>query len=302
MTVRLQPLTRAKVASLGDVGAAWVASLPQTLDALSRAWGLTLGRPLPGGSASYVVAARTVTGESRVLKVAIPDRALVGEARVLAAARGQGYARLHAHDPDRHALLLESLGRSLEQTPMPVEAKLAALVDTLQEAWRVPLSTVPEAPPGDDRASVLRRLVLELDTRLGHPTRPNVLARACEYAERRAAAHDPGRCVVAHGDPHPANLLRRPHAGWALVDPEGVRADPTYDLGVALRDWTGQLAGDARAVLDGYCDLLADSSGLDRQAIWEWGFLERVSTGLYVCSFGAHTVGRRFLDSAEALV
>lgn len=302
MTPRLQPLTRAKVASLGEVGAAWVEALPRTLDEVCRAWGLTPGRVLPGGSASYVVAARTATGADRVLKVALPTEALAGEAAVLAAAHGHGYAVLHAHDAARHALLLESLGRSLEQTPMPVEAKLAALVDTLQVAWRVPSDALPEDRSGLDRASVLGRRVRELDTRLGHPTRPDVLAQALAYAESRAAAHDPGACVVAHGDPHPSNLLRRSDAGWALVDPEGLRADPTSDLGVALRDWTGQLAGDARVVLGGYCDVLAEASGLERQAIWEWGFLERVATGLHVCGFGAQAVGRRFLDSAEALL
>lgn len=301
-TPRLQPLTRAKVASLGEAGTAWVDALPRTLADLCREWELTLGRPLPGGSASYVVRARTAAGEPRVLKVALPDPALAGEAAVLAAAGGQGYAVLHRDDRARHALLLEALGPSLEQTPMPVEDKLRALVDTLQVAWRVLPATLPLPGPGLDRARVLRRLVFDLDTRLGHPTRPDVLARAAAYAERRAAAYDPGRCVLAHGDPHPGNLLRRPDASWALVDPEGVRVEPAYDLGVVLRDWTGQLAGDASAVLGGYCDLLADASGLDRRAIWEWGFLERVSTGLYVLGFGAHAVGRRFLDSAGALL
>lgn len=302
MTPRLQPLTRAKVASLGEVGVAWVGALPRTLADLCRAWELTLDRPLPGGSASYVVRVRTAAGEPRVLKVAIPDPALAGEASVLAAAGGDGYAVLHRYDEARHALLLEALGRSLEQTPMSAEDKLACLVDTLRVAWRVPPDTLPVPAPEHDRAEVLRRRVLDLDTRLGHPTRPDVLARAVAYAERRAAAYDPFRCVVAHGDPHPGNLLRRPDGSWALVDPEGVRAEPAYDLGVALRDWTGQLAGDATAVLGGYCDLLADASGHEREAIWEWGFLERVSTGLYVLGFGAHAVGRRFLDSAEALM
>lgn len=50
-----------------------------------------------------------------------------------------------------------------------------------------------------------------------------------------------------------------------------------------------------------YCALLADRTAVDQRAIWEWGFLERVSTGLYVLDFGAEELGRPFLDTAELL-
>ena len=59
---------------------------------------------------------------------------------------------------------------------------------------------------------------------------------------------------------------------------------------------------DPRGVLRDYAARLADATGEDADAVWDWGYLERVSTGLYVLSFGADTLGRRFLDSARALV
>lgn len=297
------------MASLGEVGRAWVDRLPRLLAELEDLWSVRIGRPLPGGSASYVARASTSAGEPRVVKVVLPDPALADEQRTLAAAAGRGYALLHAHDPERQALLLEALGDSLEHTPLPPERKLALLADTLREAWTLPLTTAPPPAPGEDKASSLRRLVVEHDERLGRPCSPRVLARALEYADRRAADHDPAACVVVHGDPHPANTLRvrEPRAGaesgWVFVDPDGFRADPAYDLGVVLRDWTGRLDGpDPVAVLRGYCALLADHTGVDADRIWEWGFLERVSTGLYVMAFGGQAVGRRLLDSAERLV
>ncbi|MCR6032293.1 phosphotransferase [Nocardioides sp. zg-579] len=307
--VRLQPLTRARVASLGDAGAAWVAGLPRVLDDLAERWGLTWGRPLPGGSASYVAGATTAAGEPRVVKVPVPDADLADEPRTLRAAAGRGYVRLHDHDPASRALLLEALGPSLEQTAWEPERTLAVLADTLREAWHVPLATAPEVVAGEDKASTLARLLVDLDDRLGRPLAPRVRTHALACAERRAAAHDPERCVVVHGDPHPANVLRvreeRAGApgGFVLVDPDGFRADPAYDLGVTLREWTGRLRGpDAPQVLGRYADLLAERTGLDRTAIWEWGFLERVTTGLYVTSFGAAKVGRTFIESAERLV
>ena len=78
--MRLQPLTRAKVASLGDVGRAWVESLPRVLAELEERWSVTLLGPLPGGSESYVARARTRDGGHQVVKLGIPGNDLTGEA------------------------------------------------------------------------------------------------------------------------------------------------------------------------------------------------------------------------------
>ncbi len=177
--IRLQPLARAKVGSLGIDGQAWLSRLPATLTALEQQWQLSLRRPLPGGSAAYVVGAVCADGSP----------------------------------------------------------------------------------------------------------------------------------AVVHGDPHPGNLLRirvpRPGAetGFCFVDPDGFVADRAYDLGVAVRAWTEQLKGsDAERTLRRYCTRLSERSGVDAERIWEWGFVERVSTGLYLKSFGADGLAERYLTSAEALV
>jgi streptomycin 6-kinase len=92
--------------------------------------------------------------------------------------------------------------------------------------------------------------------------------------------------------------------GFVFVDPDGFIGDPAYDLGVALRDWNAQLlaSDDPLSLARSYCRVLAGGSGVDEQAIWEWGFLERVSTGLYVLSLGADEQGQAHLDTAERLI
>jgi len=303
--VRLQPLTRARVASLGEVGRAWHAGLPALLEELAARWSLTPGRALPGGSSSYVVAVRTADGGDAVLKVALPDPALAAEAATLRRAGGRGYARLLAHDPDRYALLLEALGPSLQRSSLGPADQLRLLADTLAEAW---LPAAGHPGPRLDRATELGDLVARLWAEQGGPGEEAVLSTALEYAGRLAAV-DPAELVVVHGDPHPANLLqvRTPRAGaasgWVFVDPDGFVADRAHDLGVALRDWSAHLDGPgARARLEDWCGLLASRSGVDATRIWEWGFLERVSTGLHVRSFGAGRAAEPFLRTAALLV
>ena len=90
----------------------------------------------------------------------------------------------------------------------------------------------------------------------------------------------------------------------AFVDPDGFLEDPAYDLGVALRDWSTQLLvhGDPAGRARQLCRLLAAETSVDETAIWEWGFLERVSTGLYLHQLGAADAAHRYLLVAEEIV
>ena len=307
--IPLQPFTQARVASLGDVGAQWVARLPDILSDLAARWSITIGDPLPGGSASYVALAATADGQEAVVKVALAREGLDDQVRTIEAARGHGYVLLLAHDLDRHALLMERLGPSLDHSGMPPEEQIEALVATLRLAWETPPSAGMTVRPGADKASQLHRLISDLWERLGHPCPENIVAQALAFAERRAAAFDLGRCVVVHGDPHPGNALRvlNPRAGaesgFCFVDPDGFLCDRAYDLGVVLRDWSVHLRGEgAREVAEGYCRLLARLSDVDEQSIWEWGYTERVSTGLYAMASGARVFGQGLLDSAGRLI
>lgn len=306
---QVQPLVRQKVAHLGVQGEQWLADLPDLITHLERQWAITVGQPLTGGSASYVAQAQTADGQDAVLKIAIPAQHFASEVRTIASAQGHGYVRLLASDMERHAMLLEALGPAMDQLALPPERIIAMLCQTLRQAWAVPRPIGLRVAPADEKAGQLARLVSRLWEHLGHPCSERVVTQALRYAERRAAAFDLDRCVVVHGDPHPGNALRvlAPRAGaesaFVFVDPDGFLADPAYDLGVVLRDWCRQLlAGDAPALAHQYCGLLSATTGIDATAIWEWGFLERVSTGLYVLEFGAEDLGRPFLETAELLV
>ena len=268
-------------------GDGWLADLPATIAALEDRWRISVGARLAGGTASYVATAVIATGEPAVVKISVPGVDFDREVRTLRAAAGRGYVRLLAADLDRTAALLEPLGGSLSNSGLPPERQLAVLADLLPLAWAVPREGLGPI----DKAAELAAFVGSFD-------RSAVVEEALRCAERRSAAYDPDRCVVVHGDAAAANVLRRPGEGWVFVDPDGFVGDPAYDRGVAVRDWCAELraAPDPRALLRSYCQVL----GGDSDATWDWGFLERVSTGLYVASLGGD--GGPHLESAERLL
>ncbi|HEU5485304.1 MAG TPA: aminoglycoside phosphotransferase family protein [Microlunatus sp.] len=305
MRPRLQPLTRARLASLGDRGAEWADRLPELLADLARDWGLDLGTPLPGGSNSYVVHAVAADGSAAVLKVVLDDDRLAEQIRVLDTAAGRGYARLLRADLDRGALLLEALGSPLQSSGRSPDDQLRIIADTLALAW-LP-SPIHRVPVESDKAVGLAALITEHFERLARCCPVPVRDQALRYAELLADA--PAEAlVVVHGDPHPGNALAVPRprpgaeTGYCFVDPDGFVADRAYDLGVAMRDFSATVLRDGRPVLEAYARVLAERTGVDVVRIWRWAFLERVSTGLYVLGFGSEAVARPFLESAAVLL
>jgi len=83
---------------------------------------------------------------------------------------------------------------------------------------------------------------------------------------------------------------------FKLVDPDGLLAEPEYDLGVIMRE-------DPLDLLDGdpheRARWLAARTGLDPTAIWEWGVIERVSTGLLCTRVALQPVGGQMLAVAD---
>jgi len=298
---RLPEAARRRALAEGDRGRAWLETLPATLSRLVSQWGLGAVEILDGGSEALAVAGELADGRAVVIKIAPPwaDR-LSAERRVLEAAGGRGFAELYAVDEDAHALLLERLGTRLDLLGWTPEAQMEALCAALMAVWRAPV------PPGglEDGASKAIRLgafIEETAQALGHPLSGPVLARARFYAADRAAAHDPARAALAHGDAHAANALQsRDGAGFKFIDPDALFIEPAYDLGVIMREWPERLLqGDPLAMGRARCARLAAQTGVEAEAIWRWGFLETVSTGLLCCKLDIYD-WRDMFQIAEA--
>lgn len=287
--VDLPDVVREKALAVG--AGPWLDGLPELIRDLEREWEVTLGEPLPGGTESYVAEAVCADGTQAVLKLMVPrdPSAAAHEITVLELAAGEGCARLLRHDVTRGALLLERLGRSLSELRLPIGRRHEILVSAAMRIWRpAPRSGLPT---GATKARWLADDISAAWDELGRPCSERVVDHALRCAASREDAHRDERAVLVHGDIHQWNALESEN-GFKLVDPDGLLAEPEYDVGVLMRE--DPLVGDLR---ERACRL-ARRTGLDEDAIWQWGVVERVSTGLLCTRVGLQPAGREMLAAA----
>ena len=274
---------------------AWLDEVPGIVERLEAEWSISLGRVLGGGSEALVIEAIRRDGTLGVLKVLLPhtDEVKVNEIDVMQLARGRGCARIFEADHAARAMLLERLGPPLESFRLPQRERLAIMARTAQALWQV-------APPesllsGADKGRWLADFIRQKWEFLNHPCSERAMRFAVEAAERRVAAHNDRRVVLVHGDIHEANTLQAGD-GWKLIDPDGIRAEPEYDLGVIMRlEPVGEGGREAREL----ANWLAETTGTDAAAIFEWAAAERLSTALVCTEAGYEPTGREVLAHAE---
>jgi streptomycin 6-kinase len=271
---------------------AWLGELPALVGRLEAEWQIVVGRAYRDSTEAYVAEATLADGTPTVLKLLVPrdGDAAAHEATVLRIAAGEGCPRLLRDDVARGALLLERLGRSLHDLRAPVDRRHAILVAAARRIWR----SAPDCglPTGAAKALWLSEFIARLWEDLDRPCSERAVDHALACARRRGDAHRDEMAVLVHGDVHQWNALEAGD-GFKLVDPDGLLAEAEYDLGIIMREdpRDGDLPERARR--------LARLTGLDAAAIWEWGVVERVSTGLLGTQVGLQPVAREMLTTAD---
>jgi streptomycin 6-kinase len=119
------------------------------------------------------------------------------------------------------------------------------------------------------------------------------------YCDERSTAYDPSRAVLVHGDAHGWNTLDAGRGTFKFVDPEGLRSEPAHDLSVPMREYNQPLLlGDTARLVRERAELLASWCEIDPEPVWQWGFIERVSTGLANLRDFEGDEGQDFLEVA----
>jgi len=273
----------------------WLDGLEALVRTLEDDWCIGVGRPYGDATEAFVAEATLEDGTPAVLKLIVPrdGNAVRHEITVLALANGGGCVQLLRYDEARGALLLERLGRTLHDLALPLAQRHEILCSAASSVWRPAIGC--GLPTGAEKGRWLIDWITGAWARLGRPCSERAVDHAVACANRRIVAHDDERAVLVHGDVHEWNALET-GGGFKLVDPDGLLAEPEYDLGVLMRE-------NPRELLDGdphdRALWLAERTGLDAVAIWEWGVVERVSTGLLCTEVGLQPVGRDMLTVAD---
>jgi streptomycin 6-kinase len=275
------------------VGAgAWIEELPLLVGSIEADWGIRVGRAYRDSTEALVAEAICDDGTETVLKLIVPrgGEAAAREATVLRLAGGEGCPLLFEADIERGALLLERLGRSMYELGLPVRRRHEILVAAAARIWRS--ASGSGLPSGAAKAQWLAGFITEMWEELDRPCSQRAVDYALACAERRAEAHRDETAVLVHGDVHQWNALEAGNE-FKLVDPDGLLAEPEYDLGIIMRE--DPLDGDLRE----RARWLARETGLDDTAIWEWGVVERVSTGLLGTRVRLQPVAGQMLSAAD---
>lgn len=244
----------------------WLATVPETIGRLEKAWSIRVGRPFqPGGQTAWVAPA-TRNGEHLVVKVLWRHREAEYEADGLRVWNGDGAVRLHAEhevDCETIALLLERCrpGTTLKSRPEPEQDVVVA--GLLRRLWRHP-------PPGHRFRSLRSMCELwaadfEDKTAAGGSCLDPGLAREGMTLFRELPA-GADQQVLLCTDLHAGNVLAAEREPWLVIDPKPHVGDPTYDALQHMLNCDVRLHSDPHRLLASMAALLDLEP--DRLQLW----------------------------------
>ncbi|WP_346698122.1 nucleoside hydrolase [Catenibacillus scindens] len=291
-------VSRAK--SVGTVGEAWLANLDNMVSELEKEWHISVEDALSGGTHALVANADGENGEKYVLKIDMPED-LGGEfskeISVLKTANGKSYTKLYAYDIERKACLLERLGKPIDKLDYTVQEKLQIICMALQKVWELPVENA-ELITGD--TSWFNEFLESGYEKLNHPCPRKVIEQALVYLKSRTENEKPDEFVMLHGDAHGENTLKSlTGEGFKFIDPDGIFYEKAYDLGVLMREWREEYEPEPMKAGKERCSYLHHLTSVPEQEIWEWGYIQMVSTAFVMLQIGQEETGHKMLRIAE---
>ncbi|MBM7683344.1 streptomycin 6-kinase [Pullulanibacillus pueri] len=296
-----------KAMSLGIEGEHWLRDLGEVIQLLEQRWKIRIGPSLNGGSEAFVSEVTTECGGQAILKLSMPsmegNTVFEQEIAALSIADGEGYARLLNHDLNHRGVLLEKLGSPLKDLGYSMETQIEIICKTLKKSWGKSIPKDHKLQTSKDVINWFANFVPELWAELNSPCSRQLIDKALEFLSSRLSHSSIETSVLIHGDAHSGNILQdniQPHTSFKLIDPDGLVAEPAYDLGVLMREWLDDLSN--HPLKNGWkrCLFLSEKTDVDPRAIWEWGLIQSVSTGLFLIKTGQEAMGLQMLTIAEA--
>ena len=283
-----------------------IQKLKWTLLQLEERHGIQLITILTGGSSGLVGKAKNKEHQEFIIKIPLQKIDLgvefENELKALKYADGKGYVRLLGYEETLNVAYLESLGQPLAELGFTPQEQLKIICETLQLSW-VKVAETDAFPNTLEIIHWFRSYLTETWEQLDKPCTQSLLEKTHQFLQERNTAYDPNKCVLVHGDAHNLNVLQAnlpDKTTFKLIDPDGIVSEPAYDLGVLMREWIEELAIDPVSKGLERLDFLSKETGVDKKAIWQWGLIQCVATGLVLLENNSLEEGKMMLEVAES--
>ena len=254
------------LAGEGEEGKAWLEGLPGLVAAVRERWGVTLGRPFPGGNVAYVAPAETRSGVAVVVKIQLVTDETREEGAALRHWGPEAAVEVLDEAPDLGALLLERVEPGEPLASRSLEEKLRGIVDLLPRLWTRP------APAGHAFTPVEESLDGWFSILARPQDDPDLATLAREVGEAARVLREPdldpvGHLAVVNRDFHPGNVLSARRVPWLVIDPKALVGEPAFDCGHLISELLRSAGTEHAGVVVRH---LSDGLGLDPAHVRAW--------------------------------
>ena len=294
-----------KLDTLGGEGLQWTKDLNTVIDCIEKEWSISLEQILEGGSEAFVAKCTLKNQEKGILKLFMPqlegNSEFEQQVEALRVVNGAGYVKLLKYDAKKKAVLLECLGEPLSEFDYSIRDQMKIICGLLKKTW-IPLDENQKLRPMGQLIGWFQDFILATWERLEKPCSKEIIDRALLFLESRRKNLSLYQSVLVHGDPHADNILKTldsDELSYKLIDPDGIIGEPAYDLGILVREWVEELGDAPLEKANERVLLLHNETGVEMQSIWEWAFIQSVSTGLFLKAIQEHGLGDSLLRIAQ---
>jgi streptomycin 6-kinase len=208
-------------------------------------------------------------GTEVVLKLQYPHRESEHEAAALELWDGRGAIRLLAHDPERHALLLERCRPGTPLWDLDQDSALDVMVGLFPRLWS---PAAGPFTPLEQEAQWWIDHLLHRRERMGSAPERRLLDAALDVLHDLAPTQ--GEQVLLSQDQHSGNVLKAEREPWLVIDPKPLTGEREFGIAALVRD--GEL-GEGPRELHYRLDRLTAELGLDRTRARRWGLGQTVA-------------------------
>ena len=291
-----------KAMMMGAIGVKWLNNLDNVILNAEKRWNINVGDAISGGTHAFVAKVNDQNNSKMLIKISLPDGLgsldFKYQVNALLAADGHGYVKLYEHDLENRICLLEEFGEPLSELNCTSEEQMNIICATLKKSWVKPLQA--ELQDGAAVINWFKEFIDIMWIELKEPCSRGIINKAYTFLDSRLAKYNPDNSVLVHGDAHNGNILLDLEGNsFKLIDPDGIFCEKAYDLGVLMREWVDELLPDPCGTGVKRCAYLCRMTKADERAIWEWGFIQSVSTGLLCLKTGQTDQGKKLLRIAD---